>query len=170
MQILGSRSPERLGRTRVLITSLFGEYTIYILWDMLDLYRTQNAEGSEDQSEGEVDEEGSMLEDGEDEDEMMDDSTDVGGGDYDAEGLDEDGEWHGIGDGAIGEDAEGSDERTSAPQTEGLAEVPQTSQPASSGSLPCSYTILHIHMSYSSFQICSSASSQACGGRKRTYV
>ena len=76
-----------------------------------------------------------MLEDDEDEDEMMDDGTDVDGeDDDDDEGLDEDGEWHGIGDGAVGEDAEGSDERTPAPQTEGLAEVPQTSQPASSGS------------------------------------
>ena len=112
-----------------------------------------------------------MLEDDEDEDEIMDDSTDVDGeDDDDDEGLDEDGEWHGIGDGAVGEDAEGSDERTPAPQTEGLAEVPQTSQPASSGSLPCSFTILHIHLSCSRFQICSSASSPACGGRKRTDV
>ena len=40
-----------------------------------------------------------MLEDAEDEDEMMDDSTDVDGEDGDDdEGLDEDGEWHGIGD------------------------------------------------------------------------
>ena len=81
-----------------------------------------------------------MLEDDEDEDEMMDESTD-GDGEEEEEGLDEDEEWHGIGDGAVSEEAETSDKRTPAPQAEGPAEVPQTSQPASLGSLPRSLMI-----------------------------
>ncbi|TBU48862.1 MIF4G-domain-containing protein [Dichomitus squalens] len=72
-----------------------------------------------------------MLEDGEDEDKLTFESTDHDDDEpepYEAE------EWHGIGDGGAGEGAEQSDESSSAQQTEGRAEVPETSQHASSGS------------------------------------
>ncbi|EJF64960.1 MIF4G-domain-containing protein [Dichomitus squalens LYAD-421 SS1] len=62
----------------------------------------------------------------------MVESTD--GDDDDEQKPDEAEEWHGIGDGGACEDAEQSDESSSTQQIESRAEVPETSQPASSGS------------------------------------